>query len=378
MRGYLSKYYRYFWEETKPLIRGYNQVKRMKERRTIMKKTFALILALALSLPLTACGSSPASSDGGDGTDETITLRVSVQQNENHETCKAVRRIAEKVETETNGGLKLDIYSDSVLGDYTAVFDEVRMGTIDMAVQSFSGQYDPAFEIGYLPYLFTNYEDASKVLGEGSNTYQMISDKCDENGLVFLGYFAEGFVQIGMVEPVDNMGDPDAPKTQLIRCPAIESGRLAMDCQGFATVTIPYTDLYTAMQTGVCDGWMGGTAELNYVGFRDLIKYLYVVNQQMENNSGIVNKEKFSSLPQEYQTILMDAFAEETAASFDRARDTDEANLALLEDYGVEIVELTQDELDAVAEKVRTETWDKDFELYGEDARAAVYADMGW
>ena len=363
-----------------------------------MKKALALILAMLLLLSMVACGGKKDDAKTDDKTDDSavaadaektgdaaedtempvIKLRVAVQQNENHETCKAVRRIAEKVSEATNGGLELDIYSDSVLGDYTAVFDEVRMGTIDMAVQSFSGQYDPAFEIGYLPYLITNYDEASKVLGEGSNTYKMISDKCDENGMVFLGYFAEGFVQVGMVKPVDNMGDPDAKKTQLVRCPAIESGRLAMECQGFPTVTIPYADLYTSMQTGVCDGWLGGTAELNYVGFRDVIKYLYLVNQQMENNSGIINKKTFESLPEAYQTALKDAFAEEAAASFGRAEETDETNIKLCEDYGITIVRMTQEELNALAERVRTETWDKDFELYGEDAKAAVYADMGW
>ena len=88
-----------------------------------MKKALALILAMVMALALVACGDNS----------EVIKLRVAVQQNENHETCKAVRRIADKVKEATNGGLELDIYSDSVLGDYTAVFDEVRMGTIDMA-----------------------------------------------------------------------------------------------------------------------------------------------------------------------------------------------------------------------------------------------------
>ena len=337
-----------------------------------MKKETTMLLAMLLAFGMVAFSSIEAL--GG----EPIKLRVAVQQNENHETCIAVRRIAEKVSKATNGGLVLDIFSDSVLGDYTAIFDEVRMGTIDMAVQSFSGQYDPAFEIGYLPYLITNYDEASKVLGKGSNTYNMIEKKCTENNMVFLGYFAEGFVQVAMIKPVDNMGDPNSPKTQLVRCPAIESGRLAMDSQGFPTVTIPYADLYTALQTGVCDGWMGGTAELNYVSFRDVIKYLYAVNQQMENNSGIINKDKFNSLPADFQAALAKAFAEETAASFGRAQSTDERNFKLLSDYGIKIIVLSQDELNALADTVRTNTWDKVFEMYGPDAKAAVYADMGF
>lgn len=340
----------------------------MKKARVLV----VLLLSVVMCLAFAGCGSS----DSGDG--DAIVLKVAVQQNQDHETAKAVARIAEKVEAETDGGLVLDLYTDSALGDYTAVFDEVRMGTIDMAVQSFSGQYDPAFEIGYLPYLFTNYEEASKVLGEGSNTYQMIQAKCEENDMVFMGYFAEGFVQVATKVPVDNMGDPDAKKSALIRCPAIESGRLAMECQNFKTVTIDYADLYTSLETGVCDGWMGGTAELNYVSFRDVIDYLYLVNQQMENNAAMINKATFESLPEEYQTILMNAVLEESAASFDRAQQTDEDNIQKCKDYGIEVIELSQDELNALADKVRTETWDKDFESYGDDAKAAVYADMGW
>ncbi|MDO4197143.1 MAG: TRAP transporter substrate-binding protein DctP [Prevotellaceae bacterium] len=338
-----------------------------------MKKIIALLLSLVLVLSFTACGSN-----GGGSSDGPVTIKVAVQQNEDHETCKAVQRIKEKVESETDGNVILDIYPDSALGDYTAVFDEVRMGTIDMAVQSFSGEYDPAFEIGYLPYLFTNYDEASKVLSEGSNTYKMIEKKCDENNMVFMGYFVEGFVQVASKNYIDNMGDPNAKKKDLMRCPAIESGRLAMECQGFPTVTIPYADLYTSLQTGVCDGWMGGTAELNYVSFRDVIKYLYVVNQQMENNAAMINKDVFNSLSPEYQKILKDAVLEEAAASFDRAQKTDETNFQLLKDYGIEVVELSQDEIDALAEQVRTKTWDADFKSYGDDAKAAVYADMGW
>ena len=338
-----------------------------------MKKFLALILALVMSMSLIACGGNdaaeeaPADDSAAEETVEPITLRVAVQQNEDHETCKAVRRIAEKVEAETNGGLILDIYSDSVLGDYTAVFDEVRMGTIDMAVQSFSGEYDPAFEIGYLPYLFTNYEESKNVLSEGSNTYKMISDKCNENGLTFLGYFAEGFVQVGMVVPVDNMGDPNAEKTALVRCPAIESGRLAMDCQGFPTVTIPYADLYTAMQTGVCDGWIGGTPQLNYSDFRDVIKYYVPYNVFAENIGFLMSQDVFNGMPEDLQTLITTTFTEESVNSFTTAKTGDEEAMQKMADYGITILELTDEEMQAYIDHVIATTWPKLTKNIGED-----------
>ena len=347
-----------------------------------MKKIVGLLVALIMVMSLVACGGSGDAAGSGDGdggaSAEPITLRVAVQSNEDHETCKAVRRVAEKVEQETDGGLILEIYSDSALGDYSAVFDEVRQGTIDIAVQSISGEYDPALEVFYLPYLFTNYEESAKVLSEGSNTYKLIQDKFDSYGMVYMGCYVEGFVQVASNTFIDNMADPAAKKDVLIRCPAIESGRLQMDCQNFPTVTIPYADLYTSLQTKVCDGWMGGTAELNYVSFRDVIKYLYGVNCQMENNSAFMNKEAYEALPEDYQKILYDAFTEEAALSFDRAEATDTDNIQKLKDYGVEVVTYTQDELNTIADWVRDKTWDKDFEMMGDDVKDAVYADMGW
>ena len=352
-----------------------------------MKKFLALILALVMSMSLIACGGNDAPAeeeapaDDGAATEEVvepIVLRVAVQQNEEHQTCKAVRRIAEKVEAETNGGLVLDIYSDSVLGDYSVMFDEVMLGTVDMAVQSISGEYDPGLEVFYLPYLFTNYEESRQVFTEGSNTYGLIQDKFDSNNLVYLGCFVEGFVQMASVDYIDNFADINVKKDALIRCAAIECGRLAVDAMGFPTVTIPYSDLYTSMQTGVCDGWQGGTAELNYVGFRDIIHYLYRVNQLMENNSGFMNKDSWNALPAEYQEVLYNAFMEEAAASFDRAETTDVENMQKLKDYGIEIVEFSQDELNLFADTVRTQTWDTVFDYMGEDVKAAVYADMGW
>ena len=196
--------------------------------------------------------------------------------------------------------------------------------------------------------------------------------------MVYMGCYVEGFVQVASNTFIDNMADPAAKKDVLIRCPAIESGRLQMDCQNFPTVTIPYADLYTSLQTKVCDGWMGGTAELNYVSFRDVIKYLYVVNCQMENNSAFMNKEAYEALPEDYQKILYDAFTEEAALSFDRAEATDTDNIQKLKDYGVEVVTYTQDELNTIADWVRDKTWDKDFEMMGDDVKDAVYADMGW
>jgi len=41
--------------------------------------------------------------------------------------------------------------------------------------------------------------------------------------------------------------------------------RMIADDQGFQTVSVPFAELYTALQIGVADGWSGGAAMVNYL-----------------------------------------------------------------------------------------------------------------
>ena len=149
----------------------------------------------------------------------------------------------------------------------------------------------------------------------------------------------------GRTNVVFGMGDPNAEKTALVRCPAIESGRLAMECQGFPTVTIPYADLYTAMQTGVCDGWIGGTPQLNYSDFRDVIKYYVPYNVFAENIGFLMSQDVFNGMPEDLQTLITTTFTEESVNSFSTAKTGDEEAMQKMADYGITILELTDEEM---------------------------------
>ena len=317
-----------------------------------MKKTLLLVCTISLIvLLLTGIGYSSDQK-------EVITLRVACQQVEDHENTKAMRRIAEKVKNETDGGLILDLYVDSILGDKTTIIEEVMLGTIDIGFISVAGQYDTRLELLFVPYLFTNYEQARNVLGPDSNTYKLLTKILNDLGLHPLGVFGEGFIGVGLaVEPDPNYADPLAPKKTLLRVPPIESNRILIEAMNYSTVTIPYSDLFSAMQTGVVDGWFGGTAELNYQAFRDVIKYYITYNGLLENNAILINKDLYNGLPDDYRNILTDICTEECIASFDRTPEVDAHNLQRLKDYGIEVIVIPPEQLEKIAEHVREITW---------------------
>lgn len=336
-----------------------------------MKKTclFLLsVLSLVLLLSATTFEIAEAASK--------ITLRVNVQQVKEHQTAQAMMRIKKTVEEATKGGLVLDVHTDSVLGDYTVMFEEAMLGTVDMTLQSLPGQYDPRLEMTFIPYLFTNYAEAAKVFAPGSNTYNVYDKIVAGHGLKALGIFGEGFVCVATTKEDTQYAQTTSKKKLLLRVPAIETNRLIVASMNYPTVTINYSDLFSAMQTGVCDGWLGGTAENNYLNFRDIIKYFYTYNCLMENNVMLMNQKSWEKLPKEYQKILYDACIKEAVGSFKRSEEFDNKYIDLLEKAGIKVVRLTEKQLSGVAEHVRNNTWGVIEKQLGKEVMDAVRKDM--
>lgn len=84
---------------------------------------------------------------------------------------------------------------------------------------------------------------------------------------------SDGAIEI-ILYPSSQLGDYTLTYEDLMR------GSVDM---GFSETTISYADLYTALQTGVVDGWTGGMPQLNYTDFKDVINHYVHYNMFAEN-----------------------------------------------------------------------------------------------
>lgn len=128
------------------------------------------------------------------------------------------------------------------------------------------------------------------------------------------------------------------------------------------------------MQTGVCDGWIGGTPQLNYSDFKDVIKYYVAYNCFAENIGFFMSQSVADKMPAEYVKAIEEAFTAASAESFETAKTLDEEALKGLEEYGVEIINLTDAEMAACVEKIQKETWPKLYKNIGEDTLKELVA----
>ena len=296
---------------------------------------------------------------------EKVTFKLAGQYAPDHTTTVLINEFAKMVEERTKGEVAIKVYPANQLGDYTQVYEELRRGTIDMAVITIPSQFDTRLEAIYLHYLAMNYDEARKVYGAGSKMFKLISDVNAELGVKFLGFNVEGLGGLGATKMPDNLDDPAGRKNILLRVPPMAVFQIPMDDEGFQTISIPYAELYTALQTGVADGWSGGPAMVNYIEFRDVIKYFIASNNYFENTSYVMSMKSWDKLTPEQQKIVQEAALEISAKSFDISEAAESGYLDKMEKSGIKVVRFSDEQLKAYADLCRKVSWPKMEERLG-------------
>ena len=284
-----------------------------------------------------------------------------------YRSTQGLYRIAEHVEEATEGRIKMDVFPMNQLGDYTQVFQEIQRGTIEMGLIFIPSEYDVMLEIGSLPFLADNYDDMRDQLSPGSYVYSLIDEAIGNLGIKLLRINGEGFIGIGSAKKPANYADPKADKDTLIRIAPLTVYRETAQDMGYRTTSIPYADTYSAIQTGVCDGWIGGSSEINYQVFKDVINYYIPYNCLFDQTAFLINQELWDSLSADEQKIIRDAVDIEADLSFRDWQAIDEENMKLMTDYDIEILEFTDEEREVLAEHIRNTTWPKLEDKFGKD-----------
>ena len=326
------------------------------------------MLSVILVFTFAACGGG--SSDGGGGGDEaeqTFELRLADVYPEDHADTVACQAAVDEIEEKTGGAVKIKIYPANQLGDASQVYEEIRKGTIDMMLGTLPTTFDSRMEMLTIPYLVTNYDQAKATFLEGSYFYDQMNQIQNELGVELINIFMDGFMGVGATKPLDSPMDFTQSHKELIRVPAMDSYIWTAQGMGYNTTTIPYADLYSALQTGVADGWIGGSAYVNYESFGDIIKSFCESNYIMELVPIVMNKDLFASMPEEYQTIIKEAFATQAIKVADDREALDAQAIKDLEANGAEIYTPSQEELDAMAKHFQEDVWPKYKDVLGEE-----------
>jgi len=303
-----------------------------------------------------------------------VTLRLAGQHPIDHNATIVLKETIAEIE-DAGVGIKIKLFPAGQLGNGEVVFGDVAAGVIDIGHTFIYSHNDPILEINSLPYLVSNYEEMEKVYSAGSKFYEIYDQRIEAQGMKLLGVYAEGFIGVGSVNaPEDAGGTGD--KGLNIRVWSAEVGRLTAQAMGFRTTTMNWGDVVPGIQQGVIEGVIGGTAEANYTVMGDAVNYFTPYNAFVENTAFYINQGVWDGLTDEQRSVLSTAFAGAAAKSFEMSESIDKEYLGRLGEVGIELVELSPEQLSGIATHVRETVWPALEENLGKDLLDAIKADL--
>ena len=336
-----------------------------------MRKLFALLLAVVMTVSLCACGSKDDTNGGNDANSgKTYTLTwAGIGSNDAIDTWIA-NEAASRIAAATDNHVIINVFPSSQLGDLTQAYDEIMAGSIDMGLFTVYGNYDIINEMNFTCFLTSNLDEWREVYAEGGFIYDTLKQVQADRGVTLMGFWPSGYLGLGfakLAEGADTLFDCTVEKKELLRVPGMDTMMASAQALGYKTTTINYSDVYTALQTGVCDGSWNGGAYANYQSFRDVLKYYVDYRVCNDVYSMIMNTAKLESLPAEYQEIITSTIAEVLDEGITKIGEQEAQSLKDMEAYGIEVIVPTDEQRAAMKAYFIENVWPTFAQYYGQE-----------
>lgn len=315
------------------------------------KKWFAGIMSVVMMCSMVGCGGGSDASNAADG--EAIELKMSYTTSETSVWRVACEEFARLVEEGTDGRYKVSIYANDQLagGAMDQGTQMILDGTVDIDLRSLTcyTNYEPKLYAVGMPWLFTDNEDVDAKLfnGEGG---QMVKDLIDPLGIKVLALGENGFRSItNNKHAITSLEDMKGLK---IRVPATSIWVDTIKQLGADPTVMTFSEVFTALQQGAIDGQENPTDPIVSGKIYEVQNYLTKWNYAYDCVVMSCSEKLWDSLSEEDKAVFQDAANKAATAEIEASREADEANFKLMEDNGVTITELTEEEMNVFKEAV--------------------------
>ncbi|MBH9967964.1 DctP family TRAP transporter solute-binding subunit [[Bacillus] enclensis] len=323
-----------------------------------------LILLLMSVLIMAACGRPSATSDDAGG-DKTYTIRIAHLVPEEQSSHVAAVTFKEKLEKESDGRLKVELYPNGQLyGSDREAIEAVQLGNIEMTIPAVAplASFNEKFMVFDLPFLFNNNEAAYRALdGELGQELMKDLEKNDIKGLVF---GENGFRHMS-----NNKGPIESPEDVAgLKFRTLENPLHTDTFKAFGANASPFAfgELYTALQQGTYDA-MECPVSLYYTNkFYEVQDYLSMTGHVYAATALLMNNDFYNDLPEDLQNLITEASEEYREEQRELAQKQDVEFLNKLKEKGMKVNELTDEQRDKFREAASS-VYDKYVDRIGQD-----------
>ena len=307
-----------------------------------MKRFFALFLIVVLVL--SACGrpSGDSTSNEGDSGD-VYKIRIAYLVSEDQSTHIASEQLKEKLETESDGRIQVELYPNGSLfpSDREAI-EAVQLGNVEMTIPAVAAlsSFNKKFMVFDLPFLFDTYEEVYNAL-DGELGQELLTE-LEENNIKGLVFGANGFRHMTNNEgPIESPDDLKGLKFRTMESPVQTDSFKAW---GANASPFAFGELYTAIQQGTYDGMENPISLIYTHKFYEVQDYLTLSGHFYAPTALLINNDFYNSLPEDLQELVMEAALEYRTEQRKLAEQQDKEWIEELKEFGMQVNELTDEQ----------------------------------
>lgn len=215
---------------------------------------------------------------------------------------------AKRVNEYSGGAIEIDVIGNSQLGGERDIVEGMQLGSIDMAIVGnfILGSFEPKCMIFDLPYIFTSYDMAKKVVD--SEAVKIVDKAMAEKGLILLSRGQGGFRHvINSVRPIREVSDMNGLKIRVPENPLYMDTFKAL---GANATPMAWTEVFTGLQQKTVDGAENAVQSILNERFYEAASYISATSHFFNPAALIVSDKLWQKFSEEEKEILMRAAKE--------------------------------------------------------------------
>lgn len=257
-------------------------------------------------------------------------VAVAEANNPYHATALKFKEIVEKG---TNGRVLINIFPQRQLGNDREILEGIQSGLIDAAASTMGpvAAFEASVDLLELPFLFRGTAHLDEVLD--NEIGRSILDTLETANFKGLAFFDDGINNItNSKHAINSASDFKGLQMRTIEAPVRIATSKAL---GSNPIPIAYSELYTALQTGVVDGQSNPNWVISARSLWEVQKYISVTQHIWGGAILLVNNKKFNKLTQDDQKVVMDAGLAACRYGRKLGRDSEASHLQNAIDHGM-------------------------------------------
>ncbi len=245
-------------------------------------------------------------------------------------------KFAEIANEKLPDGYEVEVYGSSQLGNDQELLQKLKLGQVAFSIpSSIMSSVAPEFGVFEMPYIIQSREHIKAV--EEQMLDDVFNPAAKEEGYVILAFWENGFRHItNNVRPINTPEDLEGVK---LRTPRGEWRVKMFQSYGANPTPMAFSDVFTALQTGVIDGQENPYAQIVSAKFHEVQDYLSITGHVYTPAYLLASTRTFDRLPEDVQQALTEAAQETQTFVYEEAARLEGELLDVVHEAGVEINE---------------------------------------